>query len=290
MRNVPSTNLARPSSWAAIASLPASNASDHKPTNVVPAPNFSLPTVSLKQPVLTFSAAKNIISNPSNATTTELAAARALLTDIGPPRPLSPQTGLVVQKTPSAIAIGIAPTSDPQVAFTSFKATQKALIAAATLANQPLPPHVVVPGIGKWAYIYCLEADFARLVSILAHLRCIFEDLEINSTPLPTVVQTLRDSAAAGVAKRLANKKTTLVRSSTPTTVPARTRLALSSALSCHINSIKELRSATQPSPAYHLLQRIRNCTPLPLQHAPRGYVMYREPLVPLLSDMRFRH
>ena len=115
----------------------------------------------------------------------------------------------------------------------------------ATLETQPLPPHVVVTGIGKWAYIYCLEADFAGLVSILAHLPCIFEDLEINSTPLPTVMQTLRNSAAAGVAKRLANEKTTLVRSSTPTTVPARTRLALSSALSCHINSIKELRSAT---------------------------------------------
>ena len=58
-------------------------------------------------------------------------------------------------------------------------------------------------------------------------------------------MQTLCDSAAAGVAKRLANEKTTLVRSSTPTTVPARTRLALANALSCHIDSIKELRSAT---------------------------------------------
>ena len=98
MRNVPSTNLAPPSSWAAIASLPASNASDHKPNNVVLAPNISLPTISLEQPVLTFSAADNIISNPSNATTAELAAARALLADIGPPRALSPQTGHVVQK------------------------------------------------------------------------------------------------------------------------------------------------------------------------------------------------
>ena len=209
-------NLARPSSWAAIASLPGSNSSDHKPNNVVPAPNIPLPAISFDQPFLTFSAANNIISNPSSSTNNR-ACSR--------PRPLSPQTGHVVQKFPSAITIGIAPTSDPQIAFTSFKATQKALIAAGTLANQLLPPLVVIPWTGKWAYIYCIEADFARLVSILAHLRCIFEDLKINSTPFPTVVQTLCDSASAGVAKRLANEKTTLVRSSTPTTVPARTRL-----------------------------------------------------------------
>ena len=248
MRNLRAPTVARLPFRAVIAYLSAAGSSAHHPDNVVSAPAISLPSISLNRRVLTFSAANSIVSNPSNASTAELASARALLKDMGTPVTLSSQTGNIIQPPPSVVAFGIAPTSDPQIAFTSFTAAQKALIAGASLSKQFLPPHVVVPGIGKWTYIYTLESDFSRMLSILAHLRCILKDLYINSTPLLPIVQTLSDSAVAGVVKWLSNEKSKFVRSTTSTTVPLRTRQALASALSCHINRIYEIRSAIAPA------------------------------------------
>ena len=241
MRNRQIPNFTHPPSWADIASPPSHSFSAHNRANVVPALTIELPEIILKRKVLTFSETKSIISNPLAAATSQSAAARALLKDIGTALPLCPQTGNVVPPPPSVVAIGIAPTTDPQIAFTSFSATQHALIADASLAKRSLPPHVVVPGVGKWSYmsyIYTLEAGFSRLLSILAHLRFIFQDLSINDTPLPTVVQTLTVSAAAGVAKRLSNEKLTLVRSVKSTTVSLRIRQALAIALSSPTNTI----------------------------------------------------
>lgn len=153
MRKPQTPNLACPPSWAYIASSPSHSSSVYNHANVVPAPTIALPELILNGKTLTFREAKSIISIPLVATTSQIAAAQALLKDIGTLLPLSPQTGNVVQPPPAVVGIGIFPIIDQQIAFSSFSDTKHGLITFVSLTKRPLPPHDVVLGVGKWSYI-----------------------------------------------------------------------------------------------------------------------------------------
>ena len=147
-------------SWAEIAASPELGRSDRVLNPLISVPQIDLPVIKLNQPVLTHAQAIQIVRDHPTASPRKLAAARALLNDIGAPVTLSPTTGKPVQPPPSVIAIGLAPSSDPNLAFTSLSAVQRALLSGAALAHSTLPPHAIIPGVGKWPYVYALESVF----------------------------------------------------------------------------------------------------------------------------------
>ena len=94
------------------------------------------------------------------------------------------------------LTVTMSPSSDPAKAFNSFAAAQSAPRAGAALANQLVPPHVIIPCVRKWTYLYVIETDLTRLLYTLAHTKCVFADLQLNELDLLQVTKSLSIDAS----------------------------------------------------------------------------------------------
>ena len=194
--------------------------------------------------ILTLAAAHAALAAPTSVPSATLAAARSLVRTVGRPLRLDPRTGEPVAPPPAVTAYAIAPDAN-LAAFASFNAAQFALRRGAHLAGAVLPPHVLVPGVGRWTYVYFLASHTTLFARILANLRLIYEDLAIHSAPLPHTASALDSFAAAGVACRLRREAHRLLDRHTPTSVPLPVRQALALALQAHGS-----RACHHPHPA----------------------------------------
>ena len=249
--NNPTPHLRRPtppSSWTQVASPRAVTLG--MPRTVYKAfawcapPPLVLPTVPNPStyPVLTFQAAKALLASPTHQNTASVIAARALLRDIGTPLPLNPTTGNPDPPAPAVSSFAFAPSCDTKESFNIFQAAQNALCHAFALSTLPLPPHVLIPGVGRWTYVYMPATSLQRVLHILSFVRLTFTELCTQVSPLSTEsVSNLPASAAGGVARRLTNEAHRLLRRSTSTRVPSSVRNALAGALLDHAQTLKKL-------------------------------------------------
>ena len=183
--------------------------------------------------ILTLAAAHAALAVPTSVSSATLAAAHSLVRTVGKPLRLDPRIGEPVAPPPAVTAYAIALDAN-LAAFASFNAAQSALHRGAHLAGAVLPPHVLVPGVGRWTYVYFLASHSTLFARIVAHLRLIYEDLAIPSAPLPHTASALDSFAAAGVACRLRREALRLVDRRTPTSVPLAVRQALALVLQAH--------------------------------------------------------
>ena len=101
-------------------------------------------------------------------------------------------------------------------------------------------PHVLIPGVARWTYIYFLAAAIPVAARILAHAKLIYEDLAIQTIPIFHTARTIDPSAAAGVACRLTREARRLLNRRIPTAVPMSVRVSLASSLQSHAHSITQ--------------------------------------------------
>lgn len=98
------------------------------------------------------------------ATSAELAASRTIVASFtATPRRLDPRKGEPSPLATDLLHVGLAPSL--QEAFPSFKSAHRLLRDAAATARTLLPPHVLVPQLGKWCYL-CFPAA-ARVICLL---------------------------------------------------------------------------------------------------------------------------
>lgn len=242
-------------SWVSIA---ATGIKSSRPTvHMKEFQSIQLPHVktSSHHPVLTLAKARSLLSSPESALPAELAAARTLVNTVGPPIRLGPHTGAPERAPPSISSLTIAPDSSPMKAFTSFTAVQNALRQGALRSLCSLPPHVILPGVGRWMYLYFPAAAVSNLSSILPQFKSTYEDMQICTTPLPKAARELDQSAAKGVARRLIREAEFLRRRNTATSLSIPLRIAISDALKTHATAIiAALQSSAHPvSPIFSL-------------------------------------
>ena len=186
--------------------------------------------VTVRAPHLTLAAAQALVSDPGSAPPADVAAARTRLRTVRDPVRLDPTTGAPVAPPPAITALAIAPTSSPAAAFATFKVTQNALRLGARLAQATLPPHVIIPGVGRWTYIYLPAVDNHALTRLLAHTRLVYEDFQVLTDRLVDIAKNLAPSPASDLVRRLSLESHRLMRRSTATSISLRLRTALSEA------------------------------------------------------------
>ena len=169
--------------------------------------------------ILTLAAAQAALPAPTSVSSATLAAAHSLVRTVSKPIRLDPRTGELVAHLPTVTACAIA--SDANLAaFPSFATAQSALRRGAHLGGAVLSPHVIVPVVGQRTYIYFLASHTNLFARLLAHLRLIYEDLDLYKAPLPRTASALEFYAAAGVACRLRREAHRLLDRRTPISVP----------------------------------------------------------------------
>lgn len=98
---------------------------------------------------------------------------------------------------------GISPCSKHLEAF-QYSATLQALFRVASQsANIHLPPHFIIPGLGRWMYIYYPMKETDALLKILSFARLLLPSLSTTSDPIIETVSEMHSSAAIGVSKSL---------------------------------------------------------------------------------------
>lgn len=82
----------------------------------------------------------------------------------------------------------------------SFEAAQRVLLEAATLAETSFPPLCSYPTSENGLYVYFLDAARKNVLLIISHLRLVFPDAQITTSPLPDTAESLDGFAGKGVA------------------------------------------------------------------------------------------
>ena len=255
-------NAARAALPSTLAQLPASSST----SPFVPPATLHLPSVHTRPvaSVLTLAAARAALAAPTSVPRATLAEARTLVRTVGTPIRLDPRTGEPVAPPPAVTAYAFAPDSE-SAAFPSFDAAQSALRRGAQLAGLMLPPHVLIPGVARWTYIYFLAAATPVAARIFAHAKLIYEDLAIQTIPIFDTARAIDPSAAAGVACRLTREARRLLNRRTPTAVPMPVRVALALSLQAHAHVITQGLARAPSAAATPLNKTWPTSAPAPL-------------------------
>lgn len=196
-------------------------------------------------------------TSPNNAISAELQAARlssetvtnpairSILSSIGPLRPLDPRTGNL-QPPLELFAIGVSPTSTPTDTFQDPSALHSLLRLSSQSAGKNLPPDVIIPGLGRWTYIYYPTSATDSLLQILAHARLLLPTLSTTETRLIYMAKKLNRSAALGVSLRLRRESHMIANPRTNTQVAWRFRRAAAALL---IADTKRIADHIKPTP-----------------------------------------
>lgn len=259
--------------WAAIARAPPSSSADGvahpEPPSFIFTPlpaSLTLPPAPPSNSPIVAAMRQAAATGSYNGPNTLI---RTVLNGIGPVRTLNPSTGLPDPLPLHISSIAIAPSSTPSDSFSSRDAAQAVLRLGAQPEGLTLPPHVIIPFVGHWSYVYFPAAAREEFLEVLSVVQDLLPDFQVMTTSLPEFASTLPERAAAGVYRRLLRESAALLHSRTRTSVSMRFRKAAAESLTAHAHTLDTLTcTSALPSSNPPLLSSPK-CPARPLDTVP---------------------